>query len=125
MNPIRVHLGPMPRMLRSMISDLLASEPDMTVVGNSFDAQESLHEASAQSADILIEQERAANHRTCTAAVLSGAPAAILAVATDGHDGMAVNFVRQPISLNCEGSLPNAVRQLLGGSACLVVRNHD
>lgn len=114
MNSIRVHLGPMPRMLRAMISDLLSAEPDMTVVGNSYGAQDSLPAASADDADILIAQERTSHPGTCTAAVLCGAPAAILAVAADGRHGTGVNLVRQAISLDGGGlSLPDAVRTLL------------
>lgn len=126
MNSIRVHLGPMPRMLRAMVNDLLSAEPDMTIVGNSYGAQDSLPAASAEGADILIAQEQASHSGTCTAAVLFGAPAAILAVAADGRHGTGVNLVRQPISLNGGGlSLPDAVRKLLGQSTCIAVRNHD
>lgn len=126
MNLIRVHLGPMPRMLRAMINDLLSAEPDITIVGNSYGAQDSLPVASAEGADILIAQERASHPGTCTAAVLLGAPAAILAVAADGRHGTGVNLVRQPISLNGgDLSLPDAVRKLLGQPNCVAVRNHD
>jgi hypothetical protein len=116
----------MPRMLRDMINDLLSAEPDMTIVGNSYDAQDGLPSASAQGADILISQERTAQPGSCTAAVLSGAPAAILSVATDGRSGTSINLVRQPICLNGGGlSLPDAVRNLLERPTGSAVRNHD
>jgi hypothetical protein len=98
----------------------------MTIVGNSYGAEDSLPAAGADRADILIAQERASHDGTCTAAVLSGAPAAILAVAADGRHGTGVNLVRQQISLNGGGlSLPDAVRNLLGQPTCIAVRNHD
>jgi hypothetical protein len=126
MNTIRVYLGPMPRMLRSMISDLLSAEPDITVVGNSHREGGSLLAASTQRADILIAQEGAPGPCACAAAVLSGAPRVILAVAADGHHGTSVNLTRQSISLNGGGlSLPDAVRNLLAQSTCIAIRNHD
>jgi hypothetical protein len=117
MSLIRVHVGPMPRMLRAMINDLLKAEPDMAIVGNSFADEDSLCEASAQSADVLIARDTASEPGTCTAAMLSGSPSAILAVAVDGHDGTCVNLVRRAINLNAEGSsLPDAIRELLSRS---------
>lgn len=114
----------MPRMLRAMISDLLSAEPDMTIVGNSYGEEDGLPAAGAELADILIAQEEASHPGT--AAVLFGAPAAILALAPDGRHGTGVNFVRQPISLNGSGlSLPDAVRKLLGQPTCIAVRNDD
>jgi hypothetical protein len=109
-----------------MINDLLSAEPDMTVVGNSYGAQDGLPAANSEGADILIAQERASHSGTCTAAVLYGVPSAILAVAADGRHGTGVNLIRQPISLNGGGSsLPDAVRELLGQPSCSAVRNHD
>ena len=126
MNTIRVHLGPMPRMLRAMINDLLSAEPDITIVGNSYSARDSLPAASSDSADILIAQERAADSCACTAAVLSGAPAAILAVAANGRDGTSVNLVRRSISMNGGGlSLPDAVRTLLDPATCAAIQHYD
>jgi hypothetical protein len=126
MNLIRVHLGPMPRMLRDMINDLLSAEPDITIVGNSYDAQDGLPTASAQGANIMIAQERASQPGSCTAAVLSGAPGAILSVAADGRSGTSVSLIRQPICLNGGGlSLPDAVRNLIERQAGAAVRNHD
>jgi DNA-binding NarL/FixJ family response regulator len=126
MNPIRVHLGDMPRMLRTMINDLLTAEPDMTIVGNTFDGEESLPAASAECADILIAQKHPSIDDTCTGAVLSGAPAAILAVAADGHDGTTISLVRRPISLDGNGSsLAYAVRELLRRPAALGLQNQD
>ena len=57
MNQIRVHLGPMPRMLRSVINDLLASEPDVAIVGNSQDGRPSFVAASAERADVLVTSQ--------------------------------------------------------------------
>lgn len=125
MSSIRVHLGPMPRMLRVMIHDLLSAEPDMTIVGHSYAPRDGLPAASALGADILIAQERPAVPDEWTAAVLSGSPAAILSVARDGRSGTSVNLIRQPICLNGGGvSLPDAVRRLLDRPMG-AVRSHD
>jgi hypothetical protein len=125
MNSIRVHLGPMPQMLRALINDLLSAQPDMTIVGNSYGAQDGIPAASAEGADILIAQERPSHSGTCTAAVLFGVPSAILAVAADGRHGTGVNLVRHAVRLNGGLSLPDAVRELLGQPTCGAVRNHD
>lgn len=117
MNPIRVHLGQMPRMLRTIINDVLTAERDIMVVGNSVNPEDSLQAASAESADMLITQEQASNNDSCIGAVLSGVPPAILAVAANGHHGTCISLVRRPISLDGDGSsLPDAVRELLSSS---------
>lgn len=117
MRPIRVHLGTMPRMLRAMVSDLLTSEPDMTVVGSTTNDAESLRQAHAERADIIIEQEQESLEDTCTAAVLSGAPAAILAVGVDGQRGLGVSMVRRSVNIGTDGStLADVVRALLRSS---------
>ena len=126
MNPIRVHLGDMPRMLRTMINDLLTAETDMTIVGNTFDDEDSLPAASAEHADILIEQRHARFDDSCTGVVLSGAPAAILAVAADGHEGTGISLIRRPINLGGNGSsLASAVRELLTSPAALSRPDQD
>ena len=126
MNPIRVHLGQMPRMLRTIINDVLAAEQDITVVGNSVNAEDSLRAASAERADMLITQEQATRTDNCIAAVLSGVPHAILAVAVNGHHGTSISLVRRPINLDGDGSsLPDAVRELLRSSSSSGRQNHD
>jgi hypothetical protein len=124
MSSIRIHLGPMSRMLRAMIQDLLSAEPDMIIVGHSYAPKDGLPAASALGADILIAQERPTAPDDGTAAVLSGAPAAILSVATDGRSGTSVNLVRQPVCLNGGVSFPDAIRGVLDRPSG-AVRSHD
>jgi DNA-binding NarL/FixJ family response regulator len=126
MSHIRVHLGEMPRMLREMITNLLSSEPDMTVVGHTSKTGESLSTAHAERADIVITQEHASPEESCTAAVLSGAPAAILAVAADGQDGTGVSLIRRSISISAEGStIADAVRQLSRSAASIEIETEN
>lgn len=116
MRPIRIHLGQMPPMLRTMINDLLATEYDMAIVGNSFAGDDALVAASTQGADMLIAQEPTSLGDTCLSAVITENPAAILAISANGNSGTSVSLIRRPISL--EGAdasgLADTVRAILG-----------
>jgi hypothetical protein len=116
MSPIRIHLGQMPPMLRTMISDLLQAEPDMAIVGNSAADDNSLLDASSGKADMLILQEQTSLGDTCLSAIVTDNPAAILAISCSGDSGTSVNLVRRPISLDTAGgsALPDTVREILG-----------
>jgi chemotaxis response regulator CheB len=116
MNSIRIHLGPLPPMLRTMINDLLEEEPDMTVVGNSYAGEDSLVAASADKADMVISQEQTSLSDTCLSAIITQNPAAILAISPNGNGGTSVNFVHKTVSLDGAGTsaLANTVREILG-----------
>ncbi|MFL6728635.1 MAG: hypothetical protein ACJ8D6_08835 [Sphingomicrobium sp.] len=116
MNPIRIHLGQMPPMLRAMINDLLAAEADMAITGNSYEGDDSLLAASAESADMLIAQERTSLGATSLSAVITENPSAILAISPSGNGGTSVNLVRRPITLDGAGggALAHTVREILG-----------
>lgn len=116
MNSIRIHLGPLPPMLRTMINDLLEEEPDMTVVGNSYAGEDSLVAASADKADMLISQEQTSLGDSCLSAIVTQNPSAILAISPHGNGGTCINLVHRTISLDRAGTsaLANTVREILG-----------
>jgi hypothetical protein len=55
--PIRVHFGPMPQMLRTIISDLLCNERDIEIVGNSYERDSCLKEVRRSNAAVIIAQD--------------------------------------------------------------------
>lgn len=117
MPPIRLHLGPLPPMLRTMIRDLLSGEPDMLVVGDSEATDNSMLAARAEQADLVITHERAAD-RSCLGELIRDDAPKILAISPDGESGKSVRMMREPYSLsrgNCS-SLAQAIRQIVGSS---------
>jgi hypothetical protein len=118
MDSIRVHLGQMPPMLRAMINDLLAAEPDIAIVGNSYGGDDSLLDADADRADVLIAQEAAVS-TGCMGVVVAGTPCAILTISESGHTGTGVKLVRDPVSLTGSGTaLAGAVREIVARHSC-------
>ncbi|MDX1487713.1 MAG: hypothetical protein R3268_05895, partial [Acidiferrobacterales bacterium] len=63
--PIRVHLGPMPEMLLTIIGDLLSREPDIVITGRSAHHEDCLREARARRAEVVVAQERLHNNNSC------------------------------------------------------------
>lgn len=116
MQMIRLHLGPLPPMLRAMITDLLGPESDMMIVGNSDASEDSLLAANAERADILITQDSSVD-QSCLTAVIESTPATILAIASNGDTGTSVNLVRSAVSLASPemSSLADTVRQVVRG----------
>lgn len=116
MSPIRIHLGPMPEMLRAIITDLLRSEADIEIVGRSNDGRGALGEARDDRADVLITEDKAQSPPNCLDAILSPPPLAVLAVSADGRNAAAVSLVRQSIPLESGPgpALAAAVRELAG-----------
>lgn len=119
MNSIRIHLGPMPEMLRAIITDLLGSEGDFEIVGCSDDGQGALGDARGERADVLITQECHDAGQDCLQAILSPEPLAVFALSADGTNAAAVSLMRQPIALDSGSgaALASAVRSLAGGLA--------
>lgn len=99
-----------------MITDLLAAESDMVIVGNSEATDDSLLTAMAERADMLITQDSSVAD-SCLTAVLDSNPAAILAISSNGNAGTSVNFVRSAVSLakGESSSLANTIRQVASG----------
>lgn len=100
MSPIRIHLGPMPEMLRTIISDLLREEPDFVLVGRSAGDRDPLRAARDGHADVLITQDCATAPDTCLDMILAAAPIGIFALSADGQNAASVSVVRRTVALN-------------------------
>jgi hypothetical protein len=114
MSPIRVHLGPMPEMLRTIIHDLLRQEPDIVIAGTSARPGECLRTARDERADIVVTQDATNNGSACLDLVLAKPPLGVLAVSTDGKSAAGVSLARHPINLE-SGSpsmLADAIRRM-------------
>jgi hypothetical protein len=113
-NPIRVHLGQMPTMLCTIVSDLLRQEPDMVVVGRSEPDQDAVAAASEQQADILITQDQAGGAATSLESILRGPLLGVFALSADGRNAAAVNLVRYPVPLDHDPDqgLADAIRRI-------------
>lgn len=97
-NPIRIQLGPMPKMLSAIIGDLVDAEPDMVVVGRCAEGDEALSSARDNGADMLIAEETSAAG-TCLEALLAAPPLEVFAIASHGMGGDALSLTRRPMSL--------------------------
>ena len=119
--PIRILLGPMPEMLRTMIRDLLSCEEDMLVVGESNDPSAALASAVDARADMLIAQSVEDPKDHLFHALMTASPFCIFAIATSGTDATAVQLVRGPISFDAssKAALASAVRKSAHGAAHL------
>ena len=100
MRPIRIHLGPMPTMLRTIVSDLLRQEPDMVLVARPESGQDAMRKAREHSADILITQEGASERGSCLETILLSDGLGICALSADGRSASAVNLARRPIAFD-------------------------
>lgn len=110
--PIRVLIGPMPGMLRAIVDDLLANEPDLIVVGCSDDPESALVSAREARADMLITQSFESGQRSCLEAILTGPPLSIFAIEESGHDAAVTKLDRRPIDLSSNaGALAAAIRR--------------
>jgi len=114
MSPVRIHLGPMPEMLRTIVTDLLRGEDDMTIVGSSNDGAGALFDARNAGADVFITEQSAGEGHGCLQAILAPRPLAIFALSSDGTTAAAVSLVAQstPLGLDSGQALATAVRDL-------------
>ncbi|HUE78376.1 MAG TPA: hypothetical protein VMN38_01920 [Sphingomicrobium sp.] len=98
-----------------MITDLLAAEEDIEIVGSEAKTGNSLLAARAQGANMIITQEGAAVADQCLNAVTQNVPLTILAIAPGGSAGTSINLVRRQLRLDDDGakSLAQAVRQAM------------
>jgi DNA-binding NarL/FixJ family response regulator len=124
MDPIRVHFGPMPEMLRTIIRDLLEDEPGIQVVGRSGRPDDCLREARAARAAVIVSQESAHDGSNCLDLILAEPPLAILEVSRDGRSAAGMSLVREPILLDAgrPSGLAGAIRRLaaqLGAAAAM------
>jgi chemotaxis response regulator CheB len=113
-NPIRVYFGPMPEMLRTIISDLLSHEADIAIVGRSTARDECLRAARKERAAVIIVQNPEDEQSTCLDLVLAEPPLGVLAVSIDGQSAAGVSLVRRPINLDSGGPsmLADAIRRM-------------
>ncbi len=104
----------MPKMLRTIVGDLLGCENDLLVVGQSERGQDTLQMVQDQRADVLITQDRARHANLCLDRILTAAPIAILAISDDGRSADAVGLVRRPVVLNGgdKSGLAEAIREI-------------
>ena len=100
MTPIRVHLGPMPEMLRTIIGDLLGREADIVIAGNSTRSEHCLRAARRQNAVIIVAQDDPNAGSDCLDLILAEPPLGVLAVSADGQSAAGVSLARAPITLN-------------------------
>ena len=100
MTPIRIHLGPMSEMLRTIIEDLLSLERDIIVVGNSRHQHDVLKQARDEGADMLITQSRDDSGDPSLEAILAASPVKILAISPDGKEAAVFNLTQHAIALN-------------------------
>lgn len=114
MDPIRVHFGPMPEMLRTIIHDLLADESDILIVGRSAQPDDCLREARAGHAAVIVAQESAHDGRSCLDLILAEPPLGILEVSRDGRSAAGMSLVREPIQLDAgkPSGLVGSIRRL-------------
>jgi len=99
-SPIRIHLGPMPEMLRTIITDLVHEEPDLLVVGRSGPDQDPLRCARDDQASVLITQDCTEPQPSCLDTIVSAAPLGIFALSADGQNASSVKLLSQPVALN-------------------------
>lgn len=108
---IRIELVAMDKTLSDMITDLLAPETDMAVVGRSGSVAQAMATPRPKLPDVLLLQDGRAGEGLMTAA-LSPRPPAVLCIAANGREGWTLRFAakRQPIEA-AEGGLAAAVRR--------------
>lgn len=115
MNLVRIHLAHMPPLLRRMITDLLASEGDIEIVGHANDAEDSLVAARAEGANMIIMQDNVPVQEPSLNAILDELPLTILAIARGGSTSTSINFSRRTLQLHGENgsTLAHVVRKAM------------
>ena len=111
---IRVHLGPMPEMLRMIIGDLLSRETDIVIAGQSTRHADCLRDARGGRAEIVIAQDLRHDGANCLDLILAEPPLGILAVAIDGQSAAGVSLTRKAIALRTGSPsiLAQAIRRM-------------
>lgn len=117
MGPIRIHLGDMPPMLRTIVDDLLSAHPEFLVVGYTGPGEDPLVLARRERADVLITEDRSRNGTAAIDAIISGPPLCIFAIAQDGRNAAAVDLVRRPVNLETgrKAAFADAIRSAAAG----------
>lgn len=108
---IHIQLVAMEKTLSDMITDLLASEPDITVVGRARTIGEAMAPPRTELTDVLLLQDGRAGEGLVKMAV-SPRPPAILCIAANGREGWTVRFEADRLPIAAEhGGLAAAVRR--------------
>lgn len=116
MAPIRVHVGPMPEMLRAITADLLGLEPDIVIAGTSTDREDCLRAARRDKAEIILAQDHDDHSGSCLDLMLAEPALGLLAVSVDGESATRVTLSRQSLALDpaSRTNLTDAIRSLAG-----------
>lgn len=102
MSAIRIHLGPMPTMLRSIITDLLSTEQEVEIVGMGDEEGPSLAAARAEGADVLLVSQSSRAADPSLAALLEGRPRTVLMLKPDHQTCVAVTLTRREYPVDGE-----------------------
>jgi DNA-binding NarL/FixJ family response regulator len=108
----RIHLACLSPLLRRMVSDLIAREQDMEIVGFADSAEQALKSAQAQGANLIITQE-GEHPDDSFCAILCGTPLTILAIDSSGTAGTSIRRRRLNLGEDDGNSLAQAVRKSL------------
>lgn len=113
MPPLRIFLGPMPEMLRTIVNDLLSREADIVMVGASAGSEDPLRQAQSQGADVLITEDLR-HDGSCLGTVVSGRPLSIFVIGSDGQEAATINLARKRVGLSSgtQTALAEALRRV-------------
>ena len=113
MDRIRIHIAPMPAMLLAILQDLLATESDFLVVGQSAAGENALLGARTARADVLLAHDDGDDGGGWLKAIFAERPLTILSIKPDGSAAV-VSLARQPIPFKGGGSAPlaEAIRRM-------------
>ena len=103
-------------MLRAIVDDLLAQEPDFVVVGSTQGDEDPLLRARENQADMPITEDGSETGATCLHAIMCGPPISIFAIAADGRDASAISLVRKEITFDPakQATFADAIRRVAG-----------
>ncbi|MGC2776548.1 MAG: hypothetical protein WA418_13045 [Bradyrhizobium sp.] len=88
MKQIRILVAGMPRMLVDIIEDIVASEPDLTIVGEIDRSTELASAARRTRADVVISRQADSDMEADEMALLLiGRPPKVVAITDDGRQG--------------------------------------
>lgn len=101
----------MSSLLSQMITDLLAPEDDIEIVGRGDGIRDSLLAARAEGANMIITQEP--TDEPHLRAVMEDRPLTILTIASNGSTSTSINFSRHEMRLRGDGGnlLADVVRK--------------
>jgi DNA-binding NarL/FixJ family response regulator len=85
MKPFRILLASMPAMLMEMIVQIIAREPEFTIVGEFAECPDLKSAMRRSRADLVIVGESFLAGRDVTAVLSSSYPVKIITIAEDGH----------------------------------------